>query len=70
MYANPAALALLGASHPGEIIGKTVFDFIQPEFHDVVRKNIEKDLEGGDSFPTELRMLRVDGHRYWLKAGG
>jgi len=22
MYANPAALALLGASHPGEIIGK------------------------------------------------
>ena len=70
MYANPAALALLGASHPGEIIGKTVFDFIQPEFHDVVRKNIEKDLEGGDSFPTELRMLRVDGTSILVEGRG
>ena len=35
---------LLGASHPDEIIGKNVLDFIHPEFRDVVRKNIEKDL--------------------------
>jgi len=37
---------LLGASHSAEIIGKNVLDFIQPEFHDTVMKNREKDLEG------------------------
>ena len=61
IYANPAAFKLLGASHSHEIIGKNVLDFIHPEFHDPVRKNIEKDLEGDISPAIELHMLRVDG---------
>jgi hypothetical protein len=52
---------LPGASHSAEIIGKKVLDFIQPEFHDTVMKNREKDLEGEITLPTELHMLRIDG---------
>ena len=61
VFINPAALNLLGASHSDEIIGKKVLDFIQPEFRDTVRKNIEIDLEGDITPQIELHMLRVDG---------
>ncbi len=47
-YINPAAVKLLGASQPDEIIGKNVLDFIHPDFHDSVMKNIEKDLKDED----------------------
>jgi PAS domain S-box-containing protein len=61
IYANPAAFKLLGASHSNEIIGKNVLGFIHPDFHDSVRKNIEKDLGDEITPPIELHMLRVDG---------
>jgi len=61
IFINPAASKLLGASHSDEIIGKNILDFIQPKFHDVVRKNIEEDLNGEISPPTEVHMLRIDG---------
>jgi PAS domain S-box-containing protein len=61
IFMNPAALNLLGASHSDEFIGKNILDFIHPDFRDVVRKNIEKDLIGSTSPPIELHMLRVDG---------
>jgi PAS domain S-box-containing protein len=61
IYANPAAFKLVGASHSDEIIGKSILDFIHPEFRDAVRKNIEKDRGGDITPPMELHMLRVDG---------
>ena len=61
IFVNPAALHLLGASNPDEIIGKNAFDFIQPEFRNPVSKNIEKDLGGDISPAIELIMTRLDG---------
>ena len=61
IFMNPAALNLLGASHSYEILGKNVLDYIHPDFREVVRENIEKDLGGDISPPIELHMLRVDG---------
>jgi PAS domain S-box-containing protein len=61
LYANPAAFRLLGASYSDELIGKNVLDFIQPEYREAVRKNIEKDLEGQTTPNTELHMSRLDG---------
>jgi PAS domain S-box-containing protein len=61
VFINPAALDLLGSSHPSEITGKDVLDFIQPKFRDALRKTIEKDLSGEITPPMELHMLRVDG---------
>jgi len=61
VFANPAALNLLGASHSSEIIGKNVLDFIQPEFHDTVMKNMEKDFGGEITLPIEMSMFRIDG---------
>jgi len=61
LYANPAAFRLLGASHSGEITGKNILDFVPPAFQDIVRTNIQKDLEGQPSPRVELTMLRIDG---------
>ena len=61
VFANPAVLNLLGASYSSEIIGKNILDFIQPEFHDTVMKNMEKNLGGEITLPIELQMLRIDG---------
>ncbi len=52
---------MLGAKDANEILGKNVLDLIHPDFRDTVRKNIEKDLKGETTSPTELDMLRLDG---------
>jgi PAS domain S-box-containing protein len=70
IYANPAALKLLGASHSNEIIGKNVLGFIHPYFHDSVMKNIEKDLGDEITPPLELHMLRVDGKSIIVEGRG
>jgi len=61
IYANPSTFSLLGASHSDEIIGKNVLDFIPNGYKEIVRKNIQKDLEGKTSPRIDLSMIRVDG---------
>jgi PAS domain S-box-containing protein len=60
-YLNPAALSLLGAKDANELLGKPVFDMIHPDYHDTIRNQIKKDLDGKTTPPIELRMVRVDG---------
>ena len=36
IYANPAALSLVGATTAQQVIGTKVLDWVLPEFHDVV----------------------------------
>jgi PAS domain S-box-containing protein len=60
-YLNQAALNMLGAKNSNEILGKNVLDLIHPDFRDIVRRNIEKDLNRETTPPTELDMLRLDG---------
>ena len=61
IYVNPAAISMFGARLPEEIIGKSVFEFIQPEYRETISTNIKKDLGGEKTPTTELQMLRMDG---------
>jgi PAS domain S-box-containing protein len=61
IYVNPALVRLMGAKSADDLLGSDVLDFIQPAFRDTVRHNIEKDLSGETTPPTELQMLRADG---------
>ena len=38
IYVNPAAVSLFGAAKPEEIVGKPVFELIQPECRETVRE--------------------------------
>lgn len=62
VYANAAALALLGASSGDQVLGRPVFDFVHPDYHALAAERILKMELVGD--PAELvveRLLRVDG---------
>jgi PAS domain S-box-containing protein len=61
IYANPAALRLLGASHADEILGKNILDYVEPEYLAAVRRNIRNDLNGAETPIMEMGMRRVDG---------
>jgi PAS domain S-box-containing protein len=70
LYANPAALVLLNASHTREIIGRKLFDFIHPASRDTIAANIEKDIIGEKTPPTETYMLRTDGTTVTVEGRG
>ncbi|WP_420476589.1 EAL domain-containing protein [Noviherbaspirillum sp. ST9] len=60
VYANPAALRLLGAARMSEIVGKPMFDFVHPDFHALVRQRIAC-LQRGDTLSAaEERLIRLD----------
>ncbi len=59
---NPALQRLLGASSPEELIGRKVFDFIDPGSHEAVRKRIQAIRASTEPVaPLEEKYLRVDG---------
>jgi PAS domain S-box-containing protein len=60
--ANRAFLALVGAADAEEVIGRSPFDFIAPELHDVVRGRIARLLATGETQPAmEQTWRRLDG---------
>jgi len=62
VYANAAAARLLGAAHPGEIVGRSPFDVVDPRYHDLTRQLIRQVLERQRTVPLiEYRWLRLNG---------
>jgi diguanylate cyclase (GGDEF)-like protein/PAS domain S-box-containing protein len=62
VFANRAGAVLLGASDPGEIMGRSVLDFIHPEDRPVVEARLIKGLEHDTELAlVEQRLVRLDG---------
>ncbi len=61
VLANPTCCRLLGAADPSELIGKSIFEIVHPEYHDRVRERRRVTLAGGSSSLTEERYIRLDG---------
>jgi PAS domain S-box-containing protein len=60
-FLNPAALRLLGAAAPGELLGKSPFDVLHADHHRVIRERIERRLRGETLPPVEAQLVRLDG---------
>lgn len=61
VYANPAAATLLGAGDVKTLIGKSVMDFVHPEYSEVIKER-EQALEEGQRPPLmEQKITRLDG---------
>jgi PAS domain S-box-containing protein len=61
-YVNPAAVTLWGASSPQDLIGKSIFEVVHPDYHDHVREHV--DYISRFQKPTTLaeqKCLRLDG---------
>jgi PAS domain S-box-containing protein len=61
-YANSAAARLLGAEQPSQIKGRSPFDFIDTQYHDIVRERLEQMRQRQAVKPLmEQRWRRIDG---------
>ncbi|NIN67270.1 MAG: PAS domain S-box protein [Anaerolineae bacterium] len=62
IFTNRAGANLLGASDPGEIVGRPVLDFIHPDRHEVVKARLDKVHEHGTELAlVEDKLVRLDG---------
>ncbi len=69
LFANKAAVTLLGASSPDQVIGKPVLDFIHPDKRPIVKERLQKILEQGTELPLiEDKLIRLDDTEVYVKA--
>lgn len=68
VYANERAMKLLGAVSREDILDKDPFDFIHPNYHQLVKERIKNSRERGEpTDPAEEVFLRVDGKHVALE---
>jgi PAS domain S-box-containing protein len=61
VFANKPCLKLFGASIPEQVLGKSILDFIHPDYHDLVADRVRL-LESGRPVPlSEEKIIRIDG---------
>ena len=62
VYANNAAARLLGAASPEDLLGRSPFDFVDPERKAEVEQRYERALASGQPNPPSIqRRVRLDG---------
>ena len=61
VFANSAAVKLLGASSPDQIIGRPVTDFVHPDYREIVVERMRKAMKTGMAVPAlEEKYIRFD----------
>ncbi len=61
VYANPAAVTLLGANRREDIVGKSLFHFLHPDFHAMTQERIACLQHGEAMTAVENKFVRLDG---------
>ena len=62
VFANPAAVTLLGATDAAQILGKPILDFVHPDYRAIVTERVHQVLSGAGAMPTiEETFVRLDG---------
>ena len=61
VYVNPAAVRMFGVSSPLDLVGKSVLDFIDPAYHDLVEEYFRQASEGLEGPLLEHRLQTATG---------
>jgi diguanylate cyclase (GGDEF)-like protein/PAS domain S-box-containing protein len=62
LYANPAAIKILAAQSVDDLLGKSVFSLIHPDYHQLVLDRIKKNsIDGLPAALVEEKFIRLDG---------
>jgi PAS domain S-box-containing protein len=70
VFANPAAVAMLGAGGSENLIGRPILDLVHPRTRGNVEWNIEADLRGEESPITVAELIRPDGSTLTVQGRG
>jgi PAS domain S-box-containing protein/putative nucleotidyltransferase with HDIG domain len=61
-FVNPAAIKLMGAEKPKDLIGKQFMDFVHQDYKEAVLERIRRSqVEGKSLPPLEEKLFRLDG---------
>ncbi len=61
-FINPAGARLIGASHPDELVGRSILDFVHPDSRASTTARIKRVLETGEiEEVSEEKFIRLDG---------
>ena len=62
VFINTAGATLLGATCPEQLIGKSLLDFVHPDYRDTAKAKVWQMLkEGVDASPCKEKWVRLDG---------
>ena len=62
VFANPASAAIIGTSSPTDLTGKSVMEYVHPDYRELALKRIQQSLREGVPLPlVEEKFLRLDG---------
>jgi two-component system, cell cycle sensor histidine kinase and response regulator CckA len=70
VYANAAAIAIVGAQTADQLLGRSILELVTSEDHEAVLKRIELTATQGTSSINEVRLLRLDGTTIVIEAKG
>ncbi|MGM0613082.1 MAG: PAS domain S-box protein [Bacteroidota bacterium] len=71
-FLNPAACKLFGIDSPDELTGTPVIDRFHPDFHEIIKKRIQKLNKAKESISEkfEQKLIRKDGSNVWVETVG
>gem|GEM_PF-5000066 len=69
MAINHTGTTMLGYERPGQLVGKSIFDFVLPEQREEARQRFEQKLDGNQVSPTQNRIyVRQSGSFIYVSA--
>jgi len=67
LYINKAAMKLLCANSPEELIGKSVFDVLPPEYHEMAKKRLQAANDSSSLQPIQYPLIRLEGVKIYVE---
>ncbi len=62
VFINSAGAKMLGAAVPGNLIGRSILDFVHPDYQEIAAERMRQLADDGIVIcPSEERWLRLDG---------
>ena len=62
VFINAAGAKLLGVASPEELIGKSIMNFVHPDYQKIIKKRVRQAFEQGKTAPLiEEKLVRPDG---------
>jgi two-component system cell cycle sensor histidine kinase/response regulator CckA len=70
-YANPALARLMGAAAPEDLIGRSVLDFVHPDYRDIAARRVRAMQSGETIVPLiSEKLVRLDGSEVDVEIAG
>lgn len=60
-FINETGMKMLGGLHVKDVLSRTLYTFVHPDEHEVVKQRIERALHGEKVEDNELKLVRLDG---------